>query len=283
MARCSTMRAALLVLALVQTCWLLPASAGIPVCAPGLKPCGTSGCYSELLSECVNGRCQSRIMALMQELGAQQQDAGKGGCIVPFMNACAKDFCSNGELCISGKCTATSSSSSSSKAPAPQTPLEQCTVARASSFGCEGDASPLSLTDCTTIGVAPVASVRCYESKLFKCAAGGGATVSSCKGEAVMAEAAGGLLNATVGGLNSSQPLLQPMLQAVADVVGNTTQALLNLSSSATAPGATPGAAKGPAISSAAQAPPRFSSAASSVPALLLMVGAGLLAVAAGL
>jgi hypothetical protein len=211
----------------------------------------------------------------MQELGAQQQDVGQGGCIVPFMNACAKDFCSNGELCISGKCTATSSSSSSSKAPPPQTPLEQCTVARASSFGCEGDASPLSPTDCTTIGVAPVASVRCYESKLFKCAAGGGATVSSCKGEAVMAEAAGGLLNATVGGLNSSQPLLQPMLQAVADVVGNTTQALLNLSSSATAPGATPGAAKGgPAVSSAAQAPPRFSSAASSAPALLLMVSA---------
>ncbi|WIA13875.1 hypothetical protein OEZ85_002447 [Tetradesmus obliquus] len=48
----------------------LAAAAGIPICAPGLLSCGTAGCYSSLLSTCMewHGRKQCQPTGILQQL-----------------------------------------------------------------------------------------------------------------------------------------------------------------------------------------------------------------------
>lgn len=180
---------------------------------------------------------------------------------LPFMNTCGNsNYCSSGQSCINGKCSsaattttqepATAATITVSQAAAAATPQQACLDARSKQSACSSDATPLLPANGTKLGYAVDAITQCFESSAFKCCAApsqGAATpgvtsiVDSCKGVALLENAFQGFVNGTANflqglgsGANGTQaqqgqqtPILQPILQGMANVVTNISSALL--------------------------------------------------------
>jgi len=145
-------------------------------------------------------------------------------------------------------------------------PYKVCLAAWKAAESCGQDASELRRARCNALGVGSLPGVNCFQSRKFRCAAdGAGALWYTCRRAAVVADkvqqaidgafsnitaaataavtaAAQAAANgSTVNNLtllsevkqtisSSMQPLLQPLWQDLAGVVGNVSQRVLNIS-----------------------------------------------------
>ncbi|WIA34019.1 hypothetical protein OEZ86_012401 [Tetradesmus obliquus] len=186
----------------------LAAAAGIPICAPGLLSCGTSGCYSSLLSTCMEwqGRKQCQPNGILQQLNLMVSASADHKCPMGYLNTCGKDFCSNDELCSMQGCVQMQAANSSNAAAAAaamwqagESPEVMCYAARSTSAACKSDSSALQPVPCNSIGVASVPGVACFQSTLFNCAASEfREVVHTCRGLAMVADAVRDAINSSV-------------------------------------------------------------------------------------
>ncbi|KAF6243636.1 hypothetical protein COO60DRAFT_150070 [Scenedesmus sp. NREL 46B-D3] len=199
---------ALYMLVLGSTWSALAAAEGIPICAPGLLSCGTAGCYSSLLTNCMEwqGKRQCQPIGILQQLSLMVSASNTRRCHMGYVNTCGTDFCSNDELCSMQGCVLMPTTNGSSAAAAAaamrqagSSPRDMCYAARSSSAACRGDSSDLQKVPCNSIGVALVPGVTCFQSTLFNCAASEfQEIVHTCRGLAMVADAVREVINSTV-------------------------------------------------------------------------------------
>lgn len=258
----------LLLKSFLVCCVQLVAGKGIPFCAPGLLSCGTAGCYSNLLTNCVElgGTQQCQPIGILQQINLLVSARVESKCHVGYINKCGEDYCSNDELCTLQGCVPmqppapSNSTADASAAVALQvldtrSPREVCHNARDASAACSTDMSDLTKVPCNTVGVASVDGISCFQSTLFNCAAGNGDVVSTCRGIALVAGAVREALNMSsanatqLPGINATLPqdvtiasasnsnhstnssgLLLPLFEGLADMVNNVSNSLFNIS-----------------------------------------------------
>jgi hypothetical protein len=170
--------------------------------------CGTAGCYSSLLANCMEwqGRKECQPTGILQQLNLMVSASAPRKCHMGYMNTCNTDFCSNDELCSMQGCVQMHTMNGSSAAAAAavlqhagSTPVEMCYAARSTSAACRADTSELQMVPCNSIGVASVPGVACFQSTLFNCAASEfREIVHTCRGLAMVADAVREAINSTV-------------------------------------------------------------------------------------
>ncbi|KIZ02841.1 hypothetical protein MNEG_5119 [Monoraphidium neglectum] len=202
-----------------------------------------------MFAECKASQCYPKLLGLVASTPV--------GCL-PYVNSCGAGaaFCSTGSSCVGGACVAGPGATSSGGGGATATPQQACAAARAQQHACSADRTPLVAADGAKLGYGVPDGAECYESASFKCCAVASSDaaapqvasiVQSCKGAAIFESAVAGLVNGTTALLNSvfsagnnttaaaapgaaggQQPaLLTPLLQGVAGMVTNMSQALL--------------------------------------------------------
>jgi len=146
------------------------------------------------------------------------------------------------------------------------TPMQACTASRLTQRGCSSDSTPMLRANGVRLGYALVSDqTECFQSSAFKCCAIAStdpespsiaSLVSSCKGSVIFESAMSGIVNSTVSlfqsvaanaqaatavAANASangtvyngtaipgvEPVLQPVLQSLANLVTGVSQAIL--------------------------------------------------------
>jgi hypothetical protein len=176
--------------------------------------CGTAGCYSSLLTTCMEwqGRKQCQPVGILQQLNLVSAIAERR-CPMGYLNTCGRDFCSNDELCSMQGCVQMQATNGSNAAAAAEvmqqagsSPDEMCYAARSTSAACRSDGSALQTVPCNSIGVASVPGVTCFQSTLFNCAASEfREIVHTCRGLAMVADAVREAINSTVAAAQEAE------------------------------------------------------------------------------